>query len=331
MLERLSMLDSVRLNFSEGGLFVLNLTLAFIMFGVALGIKPEHFKRVATKPKPVVIGVISQFLFLPAITFLFVLLLNKVITPTVAMGMILVASCPGGNISNFISSLAKGNAALSVSLTAIATLAAIFMTPLNFSLWGRLYMAFAPGEASALLQDLVINPVEMFKTVFILLGIPLAIGMWFNHRFPMITDKIIRPIRNISIVIFLALVVVMFSNNYEFFIQHIFYIFIIVLFHNALALSTGFTAATVFKVNRSNRRSISIETGIQNSGLALVLLFNPRIFPESLENGGMAFVAAWWGIWHILAGMAIAWIWSRIPLSERVRFRYFLPKKYWRK
>ena len=331
MLEGLSLLDTERLNFSEGGLFVLNLTLAFIMFGVALGIKPDHFRRVALNPKPVLIGVFSQFLFLPAITFLLVLLLNRVITPTVAMGMILVASCPGGNISNFISSLAKGNVALSVSLTAIATLAAIFMTPLNFSLWGKLYLVFAPKEASDLLQELVINPVEMFKTVFILLGIPLVVGMWFNHKFPKLTDKIIKPIRNISIVIFMALVVIMFSNNYDFFIDHIFYIFLIVLFHNALALSTGFSAASVFKVNRSNRRSISIETGIQNSGLALVLLFNPRIFPVSLDNGGMAFIAAWWGIWHILAGMGIAWIWSRIPLSERVRWRYFLPKKYWRR
>jgi BASS family bile acid:Na+ symporter len=138
MKEALEILDNVRLNFSPTGLFALNVTIAFIMFGVALDIKLNHFKDVIMKPKSAIVGIISQFFLLPAITFLAVLLINP--TPTVALGMILIAACPGGNVSNFMSAMARGNVALSVSLTAVATLAATFMTPLNFALWGKLFI-----------------------------------------------------------------------------------------------------------------------------------------------------------------------------------------------
>ena len=335
MKEALEVLDSIHLNFSQEGLFTLNLTLAFIMFGVALEIKFEHFKRILLNPRSTVIGFISQFLFLPAVTFILVMLLNKFITPTIALGMILVASCPGGNISNFISSLAKANIALSVGLTAIATISAIILTPLNFAIWGKLYILAYNVKAEHLLQPLVIDPTEMFKTVFILLGIPLVVGMWVNHKFPKFTTKIVKPIKNLSIIIFMAIVIMAFSSNYQHFIKHITYIFLIVLIHNALALTTGYSIASIFKVDRIDRRSITIETGIQNSGLGLVLLFNPKIFPttiivdgvqRSMEIGGMAFIAAWWGIWHILAGLIIAGLWSRIPADERFSFKTLLKK-----
>ncbi len=330
MKEALEVLDSLQLNFSPKGLFVLNLTLAFIMFGVALEIKPSHFKRVIEKPKSAVVGFFSQFFFLPLVTFIVIILFSNMITPTIALGMMLVSSCPGGNISNFITSLAKGNVALSVSLTAIATISAIILTPLNFAIWGKLYILVYNIRESHLLQPITIDPFEMFKTVFILLGIPLILGMAFNHRFPSVTAKIVKPIKNLSILLFMAIVVVMFSNNYDLFVQHIFYIFIIVLFHNAIALTTGYNIASIFKRDRLDRRSITIETGIQNSGLALVLLFNPAIFPDtitidgvekSLKIGGMAFIAAWWGIWHILSGLGIAALWSRIPVEEKFSFK----------
>ncbi len=334
MKEALEQLDSLHLNFSPGGLFVLNLTLAFIMFGVALEIKPEHFKRVFLNPKATVVGFAAQFILLPAATFLLVVLFSGVITPTIAFGMILVAACPGGNISNFISSLAKGNVALSVSLTAIATLLAIILTPLNFALWGKLYILVWNEKAQELLQPLTIDAFEMFKTVFILLGIPLTAGMWFNYKFPGMTAKIVKPIKKISILLFMAIVILAFAKNYTYFIHYIGWVFIIVLIHNFVALSTGYTAASAFSLRRIDRRTVTIETGIQNSGLALVLLFNPNIFPETIivngekhGIGGMAFIAAWWGIWHILAGLTIAGLWSRIPVDEKFTFKKRMHKK----
>ncbi len=310
-------MDTVHLNFSQDSLLALNITIALIMFGVALGIKLDHFKNLASNPKPVVTGVISQFILLPAITFLMVVVLRNRITPTMAMGMILVASCPGGNISNFMSSLAKGNAALSVSLTAIATLAAIIMTPLNFSLWGGWFMDIYEHSNPGLLPRLKIDPFEMFKTVIIILGIPLILGMWVNHKFKKFTKAVTGPLKIFSIVAFLAMVGIMFKSNYDFFLQFIKYIFLLVLLHNVLAFSTGFSFATIMKVSPWNRRSITIETGIQNSALGLVLLFNPKIFPPDLAIGGMAVIVAWWGVWHILSGLTTAGIWSLIPLRGK--------------
>ena len=311
MYEALKALDGIRLNFSEKGLFTLNLALAFIMFGVALGIKVEHFKNLAINKRIPIIGLLSQFIVLPAATFILVVLLNGIITPTVAMGMILVAACPGGNISNFITSLAKGNAALAVTLTGLGTILAIILTPFNFALWGGLYTNSVSHVAGTLLRPLEINPVKMFETVFILLGIPLAMGMTFNHYFPRLTEKIMKPIKLLSILCFILFIVVAFKDNYNYFILYIKYIFIIVLIHNLLGLISGYYFSRLLGCGEFNNRTISIETGIHNSGLALVLLFNPKIFPADIPIGGMIFVAAWWGIWHILSGLALAGYWSR--------------------
>ncbi len=157
MREALLALDHIRLNFSEGGLFFLNVTIAFVMFGVALNIKLSEFREVFTKPKSVITGLISQFVLLPAVTFLFILVLKP--TPSVALGMILVAACPGGNVSNFMTSLAKGNIALSVSLTALATMLAMVMTPANFAFWGDLYIKFYE-KGGAELRFLSISPAD---------------------------------------------------------------------------------------------------------------------------------------------------------------------------
>jgi len=307
--ESLSVLDSVRLNFSQGGLLIMNITLAFIMFGVALEINLSSFKSIILKPKSVITGVISQFFLLPFITYILILILQP--TPAVALGMILVAACPGGNISNFISSLAKGNIELSVSLTGFATLGAIFMTPINFTFWGGLYVKSHP-----LLRPIEIDPFQIFQTIFIILGIPLIIGMLFSKKFPALSEKIKNPIKILSILIFMGYVIAALSLNFDHFLKYIHLIIFIVFAHNALALLTGFTISSIFKLPRKNRRSITIETGIQNSGLGLVLIFNPKLFPPDLELGGMAFVAAWWGVWHIIAGLALAFLWSKKPLKE---------------
>jgi BASS family bile acid:Na+ symporter len=311
MFETLKTIDNVRLNLStESGLFI-NIALALIMFGVALGIKFKDFKEIFYRPKLPIVGFLSQFLVLPIITFLVVLLIRNYITPTIGLGMILVAACPGGNISNFMTSLAKGNAALSVTLTAIATFSALILTPLNFTVWGGFYLDIAESSSNELVQQLRIDPVQVFKTVFILLGIPLTLGMLVNHYFPKFTAKISKPLRIFSIVIFIAMVAGLLQQNMEHFMNYIKYIFLIVLFHNIIAFLSGYLFAASWKIKGANQRTITIETGIQNSGLAIVLLINPEIFDPKLAIGGMAFIAAWWGVWHIVSGLALAGFWSR--------------------
>jgi BASS family bile acid:Na+ symporter len=315
MLEALKAMDTVSLRFSQDGLLILNLAIALIMFGVALGIKVEHFTKLIKNPSSVIIGFISQFLLLPAVTFGVTVLFRNYITPTIAMGMILVAACPGGNISNFMSSLAKGNAALSVSLTAVATISAIFMTPLNFAVWGGLFLKIQQNTSPDLLKPLVIEPMEMFKTVFILLGVPLVTGMLFSSYLPRITKAVIKPLKIFSIIVFFAMVIILFRSNYDYFLKVIKYIFFIVLVHNLIAFSTGFLFATATRRTPYDRRALTIETGIQNSGLGLVLLFNPNIFPSNLMIGGMAIVVAWWGVWHIISGLTLSGIWSGIAVK----------------
>lgn len=302
----LEILDWVWLNFSNGGLLLMNIAIALVMFGVALQIKLSQFKQLLQHPKPVVVGALSQFVGVPLVTFLFIMLIHP--TPSIAMGMILVAACPGGNVSNFISSMAKGNVALSVSLTAVSTLVAIFMTPLNFSLWGKLY-----SETSSLVVPIAIDPVEMLKTVLMLLGIPIALGIGFAHKFPKLTERVLKPIKIFSMVFFFGFVVAALANNFDYFLRFIHLIMLIVIGHNALCLISGYLVAKGFKLPQRDCRTISIETGIQNSGLGLVLIFNPNLF-DGL--GGMAFVAATWGIWHIVSGLILASFWSRKPVVE---------------
>jgi bile acid:Na+ symporter, BASS family len=314
MFESLEILDHISLNFNEGGLLFLNISLAFIMFGVALKIKFEDFKAVALRPKSTIVGYVSQFFVLPALTFLLILVIKPI--PSVALGMLLVAACPGGNISNFLSSLAKGNSALSVTLTALATLSAVFMTPFNFAFWGGIYVKYYNKMGGVFLRPLEIDIMQIFITVFIILGIPVIFGVLFSKYFPGITQKIVKPIQRFSVFFFVLMVAIMLRNNFSQFLDVILIIFVIVLIHNGLALLSGFTIASIFKLNRKDRRSISIETGIQNSGLALTLMFNPKIFPTDFELGGMAVIAAWWGIWHIISGLIMATLWGRKPLPE---------------
>jgi len=316
MYESLLALDQVKINFSATGSHILNILLAFIMFGVALDIRPKEFAHLFKKPKALIGGLLAQMFFLPAITFGLVLLFYKILSPTVAMGMILVAACPGGNISNFICNWAKGKVELSVTMTAITTILAIITTPLNFAFWGDMYIRYLSKHAGHLLQPIVIDPLQMFQTVFILLGIPLILGTLCARFLPVLTKKVAPWFQRFSIVLFMAMIVLAFANNFDIFIHYIYFIFIIVLFHNASAFMTGYATATAFGVTKKERRAISIEVGIQNSGLGLALLLNPKIFPPDMAIGGMLLVVAWWGIWHIIAGLSLGTYWHRRPIND---------------
>jgi len=302
-MESLEVLDQYRLNFNQSGLHILNISLAIIMFGIALDIKLDNFKQIAKSPKSFLLGVLSQFLLLPAVTYVLVALLKP--TDSVALGMILVAACPGGNISNFISSLSKANVELSVSLTGASTLLSVVLTPLNFAFWGGLYVSH-----SQILHPIEIDFVQMFTTVILILGIPLLLGSIFSKQFPGLTKRIKKPIKQLSILIFGAFIIVALANNFSLFMQFIHLFFLLVFAHNIVAIGTGFFLAKSFKLSLPDVKTLTIETGIQNSGLALVLIFNPKIFPPEMEIGGMAFIAAWWGIWHIISGLSLAYFWK---------------------
>lgn len=319
MYEQLLNLDPIRINFNKAGLDLINFVLAFVMYGVALGVKIPTFKNVLTKPKSLILGLISQWLLLPAVTFLLVVIFNKWITPMVAMGMILVSCCPGGNISNFLTSLAGGNRELSITLTGFSTAGAIFVTPANFAMWGGFYEKYVNRAAQGAVQELAIPFGEVFTTVVILLGIPLVLGILTTQYLPKISAKLQKPLQYLSVLFFLLMVVLSFSQNVDLFLKYIKFILIIVFVHNLVALGVGYGVGTLFKRDLKDRITITIETGIQNSGLGLVLLFNPKIFPPEMQIGGMLFVTAWWGIWHIISGLTVASIFRRKTKREGLK------------
>ncbi len=297
----MSALDAVRLNFSPTTLHVLNAILAIVMFGVALDLRGEDFRRVVENPKPVLVGLAGHYLVFPAFTFLLVLALRP--APSIALGMMLVASCPAGNISNFLVYLARGNTALSVSISSASTVLSVVMTPLVLRFWGSLY---APTRA--ILRDVAVDPLEMFVTIFVLLGIPLTLGVLTARRWPAFAARARLPLKRFSIGVFALFLIFALAGNWTYFVTYVRWVVFAVFLHNATALTTGYWTAAALGLPERDRRAVSFEVGIQNSGLGLILVFT---FFGGL--GGMAIVAAWWGIWHIVAGLSLATYWSRRP------------------
>ncbi|MFS0864314.1 bile acid:sodium symporter family protein [Fredinandcohnia sp. 179-A 10B2 NHS] len=292
-------IDQVQLNFNPTSLMIMNIAIAFIMFGVALDLRVADFKRTFSTPKPILIGLVGQFLLLPAFTFLLVSIINPL--PSIALGLFLVAACPGGNLSNFMTYHAKGNTPLSITMSAVSTVFAIFMTPLNVMFWGSLY----PGT-NELLRSFTIDPVDMLVTIFLMLGVPLVIGMLIRSKYPSFAKKVNTVMKYFSIGFFILFVVAMLAANFKYFIEFVGMVVIVVFLQNLIALLSGYWSARLFKLPEADRRAISIEVGIQNSGLGLVLIFG---FFDGL--GGMAIVAAWWGVWHLVSGLTISTFWSR--------------------
>jgi len=307
--ETAAAIDQIQVTLNAGGMNTINIVLAFVMYGVSLGIKPGIFVDVFKKPKSVILGATCQLVLLPAFTCLLAILISRWISPMMGLGMILVASCPGGNISNFMSSLAKANVELSVSLTAISTALAVVMTPFNFWLWGNAYLHFAAVHAD--IPTLAIPLMDVFRTIFILLGIPLAAGILTARYLPKVADFLKKPLQYISIAFFIAMVILSFAGNMDAFLKCIKYIFLIVLIHNLVALSIGYNVAAIFRLPEADKRTLTIETGIQNSGLGLVLLLGTPLFANFPPHGGMLVITAWWGIWHIVSGLATAFYFNR--------------------
>ena len=297
-------IDQVRLNFNPTGIAIINAAIGLMMLGVALELKIEDFKRVIASPKAPLIGLIAQFILLPALTFVLILIIKPY--PSIALGMMLVAACPGGNLSNIMTYLSKGNCAVSISMTAVSTVAAIVMTPFNISFWGSMN-----PETANILMQVSLNPWDVFVTVFLILGVPLMVGMTIGHYLPNLAQKIKKPFKIFSLIFFIIIVCGALAANWQYFMKYVGIVMLAVLIHNALALNLGYWSGRLVKLDERDCRAVSIEVGIQNSALGLVLVFS---FFDGL--GGMAILVAWWGIWHIIAGLVTSVIFNLKKLPE---------------
>jgi BASS family bile acid:Na+ symporter len=291
-------INAIRIHFDDNMIIIMNLCLAFVMFGVALNLKLEDFRSIAKHPSKILIGLSSQLLLLPLLTIIFIYFLN--LPYSMSLGMVLVACCPGGNISNYATFLSRGNTALSITLTSLVTLFAAFITPLSFFFWGQ----WIPVDDTSTPLDIQLSFSKMFIIVLQLILVPLIVGMLLSRFFPQWVDRIKKPISQFSLIIFIGFIIGALYGNFDLILDYVYLVFWIVVLHNGTALFSGYLFSKSWGLNNRDARAIALETGVQNAGLGLVLVFN---FFEGL--GGMILIVAWWGIWDMVSSFLLALFW----------------------
>jgi bile acid:Na+ symporter, BASS family len=292
-------LDLVNVHFDKSSLFYLNILLGFLMFGVALDIKIEDFKNVLKNPKAIFLGLLCQYILFPAVTIGLIYLFRP--PSSVALGMVLVAACPSGNMANYMTHRARANVTLSVSLNAIIVILAFISTPLVYGIWSD----FIP-EKNSLTQSISIPIFDMIKIISLLIIIPLIFGVFLNNYYPIFTNKIKKGVSILSLLIFVGFIVGALAANWDNVVGHLDKIFFIVLIHNALGLAIGYFTGKIFSLSEKDCQTLSIESSLHNTALGLILIFQ---FFNGI--GGMAMIAAWYGIWDLIVPFFLTNYWRR--------------------
>jgi BASS family bile acid:Na+ symporter len=278
---------------------MLSLVLAVMVFTVSLELRLQDFKGVAQMPRAVLAGLVPQFVLLPVGTWAATLALD--LPPNTEAAMILVACCPGGSLSNYVTHYGRGNTALSISISAVAALLALVLTPFNFA-W---MVAANPGTA-AWLRTLEIDASDIWWSLLAILAVPMALGLFANHRWPEGTQKLRKPLGRFSLFALFAFIVLGLIRERQLLNVQLLPQVGIVVVHNAFGLLCGWVAGRAFRLAERDRRAVIIEGGMQNSGLALgiiALQFNADL--------GMVIIASLWGMWHIVSGFTLATAWRR--------------------
>ena len=278
---------------------LLGLVLALMVFSVALELRPQDFQRVLAMPRAVVAGLIPQFLLLPVGTWLATLALD--LPPNVEAAMILVAACPGGSLSNVVTHFGRGNTALSVSVSAVAALLALVLTPLNFS-----WMVASNPATAGWLRTLDIDASGIWFSLLALLALPMGAGLWVSREYPRATMRIRKPLANFSLLALLAFIVGALVRDRQLLTLGLLPMLLLVVLHNASGLLLGYLTSRAMGLAVRDRRAVMIEGGMQNSGLALGI-----IALQFQSDLGMVIIASLWGMWHIVSGMACALWWRR--------------------
>ncbi|UOE44277.1 bile acid:sodium symporter family protein [Agromyces larvae] len=291
--------DDVVVSFAPGSLVILNVVLGFIMFGIALDTSVDDFKAVAKAPKAMLIALVAQIVLLPAVTFGLTLLLN--VQGSIALGMILVACCPPGNISQVLTYRSRGNVALSVSMTAVTNVIYIFVLPLNLAFWGGIH-----PTGREFIEAVSLNGWQMMAEILLIIGLPFALGFALRARFPRFAARVQPYARWISLLALVGFIVAALAGNWAVFVAVLPIVLGVVFLHDAVALGLGYASARIGGLPPRDRKAITFEVGIRNAGLGLGLVF---AFFGGL--GGMAVVAGWWGVWDIIAGLVVATLWAR--------------------
>lgn len=299
-------LDQTTMNFSPTAALALQCILALVIFGVSLELSFTDFRRLLGSPRPVIAALCSQLIALPLLTFALIWVMDPL--PSLALGLMMTAACPGGNMSNVLTHWSGGRTSVSMSATTISSLISPVTTPLTFQVLGSLH----PATQEALRQ-ISVPYSELVMTIFVALVLPLIAGMTLTQLRPALSARIQKPLRQFGVGVFVLFVVLAAASNAGIFIKVLAALFVLVALHNLLALACGFSFGTIFRVQENERRAITFETGVHNTALGLTL-----IFTYYQGFGGMALVVGWWGIWQLLTGGLIAHAWSRRRAQEQI-------------
>ena len=267
-----------------------NPLLGLVMFGMGLTLKPADFKVVFSRPKDVLIGCASQFVIMPLLAFL----LTKVfqLSPELAVGVILVGTCPGGTSSNVMTYLSKGDVALSVGMTSVSTILAPLLTPLLTLLYAG--------------QRVEVNVVSMFVSIVEVVLLPILLGFVINRFFHSFTQNAVRVLPLISTTAIVAIVAAVVSANSAKILTSGLLILVVVILHNLLGYAAGYMVARLLKLDTAKCRAISIEVGMQNSGLATSLATTHFAqYPLATIPGAV------FSVWHNISGAILANIFAR--------------------
>ena len=276
-------------------LVVLPISLFIIMLGMGLSLVIADFKRIALYPKATLIGLTNQLIFLPIIAFGIITCLN--LSPMVAVGFMLLAACPGGTTSNLITHVSRGDTALSITLTAISSFASVLTIPLIIS-YSLIHFV---GEG----QTIELPFLKTIIQILIIAIIPVSIGMLVRHFFPNFSQRMDKPTRIFSGVVFLLILVSIIVTNTNIIEQYLFDFGSVSLLLLVCTMSLGFFTAKMFNLNLPQSISISIESGIQNSALAIVIATN------ILQQNEMSLPPAIYGLMMFLPGGLMMWYFGR--------------------
>lgn len=299
-------IDEVRLHFDPNDVGLLNICLAIIMFSVALELRRSYFIDLIKQPRSAIAAWLSQTILIPLITLLFLYIAQPL--PGIALGLLLVVCCPSGSVSNFMSLRAGGNAALAVSLTALFALLAPISLPLLFAAWSSCY-----APATDLLKSVSVNSLDMFRTTFWVMALPLLLGIGIAERYTALAMRLSKFMNPLSLLILALFIGVALHANWSIFVPYSLQIAVPVAILNAISMLAAYWFTKLLRLPQADRRTITIESGIHNTGLSLALIFT---FFDGL--GSMALIAAWWGIWDLITGMLLTQYWRyRSQLSSR--------------
>ncbi len=301
------MIDQAGFQLNQGALFAMAVMVGFLVFAVALDLTWAQFRRLAAAPWATGLGLAAQFLVLLAIAFGVGALLAD--TPSVALGLLLVACCPGGPLSNYLTGVARGDVAMSIAMTALSTLACIVATPLLFVFW-----ASRNPETLAILAEIRVDPGRVAVALLAMLVIPVTAGMLMRAKRPTTVERTRVRIRRSAGLVFAAMVVMVLGSNMKALLAYSREALPPVLITFALAVTLAWGIPRIARIAAAQRRALALEVGLQNVALAIAIGLS--FFPSL---SGVVVTAAIWGVVHIVFGFGLAAVWTRLPPEPAAR------------